>query len=114
MKRTVLTCLLAFSCSWLRAEERPPVTNPRSTSGDTASEPNWAQRLTITVGPEKADLVGSTEKFIQAGVDYVVRFGGGTVKIPPGTFKLRNSVFLQSKVRLLGSGKETILIKEPS
>ncbi len=96
------------------ADDRPPVTNPRATSGDTVSEPDWAQRLNITVGPEKADLVGSTEKVIQAGVDYVARFGGGTVKILPGTYKLRNSVFLQSKVRLLGAGKDTILIKEPS
>lgn len=114
MKRFVTTgvVLLSLSAGW--ADDRPPVTNPRATSGDTASEPNWAQRLTITVGPEKADLVGSTEKVIQAGVDYVARFGGGTVKILPGTYKLRNSVFMQSKVRLLGSGKDTILIKEPS
>src|SRR5439155_23596868 len=54
------------------------------------------------------------EKVIQAGVDYVARFGGGTVKILPGTYKLRNSVFLQSKVRLLGCGDQTILFKEPS
>src|SRR5262245_31858293 len=96
------------------ADDRPPVTNPRATSGDTASEPDWAQRLTITVGPKDADLVGSTEKVIQAGVDYVARLGGGTVKILPGTYNLRNSVFLQSKVRLLGSGQDTILLKEPS
>ena len=51
---------------------------------------------------------------IQAGVDYVARLGGGTVKILPGTYRLRNSIFLQSKVRLLGSGAETILWKEPS
>lgn len=114
MERTMFVVLIVITCRPLLADDRPPVTNPRATSGDTASEPDWSQRLTITVGPDKADLVGSTEKVIQAGVDYVARFGGGTVKILPGTYKLRNSVFLQSKVRLLGSGKETILIKEPS
>jgi hypothetical protein len=98
----------------LSADEPPAVTQPRSTSGDTAIEPDWAQRLTITVGPAKADLVGDTEKVIQAGVDYVARLGGGTVKILPGTYKFRNAVFLQSKVRLLGSGPDTILFKEPS
>jgi hypothetical protein len=96
------------------ADDRPPVTNPRATSSDTASEPNWAQRLTITVGHKDADLVGSSEKVIQAGVDYVARLGGGTVKVLPGVYKLRNSVFLQSKVRLIGSGADTVLLKEPS
>jgi hypothetical protein len=96
------------------ANDRPPVTHPRATSSDTAVEPAWAARLTITVGPRDADLVGDTDKIIQAGVDYVARLGGGTVKILPGVYKLRNSVFLHSKVRLLGSGAETILFKPPS
>jgi hypothetical protein len=87
---------------------------PRATLGDAVTEPDWAQRLTITVGPANADLVGVTEKPIQAAVDYVARLGGGTVKILPGTYRLRNAVYLQSKVRLLGSGAETVLIKEPS
>src|SRR5947209_1829918 len=100
MTRNICVCLLGLTMPVLAIpDDRPLVTNPRATSGDSASEPDWAQRLTITVGPEKADLVGSTEKVIQAGVDYVARFGGGTVKILPGTYKLRNSVFLQSKVR---------------
>lgn len=34
--------------------------------------------------------------------------------ILPGTYRLRNSVFLQSNVRLLGSGRDTVLFKEPS
>src|SRR5207247_6476096 len=32
----------------------------------------------------------------------------------PGTYRLRNSIFLQSKVRILGSGKDAVLFKEPS
>lgn len=93
---------------------RPPVTTPRATSGDSAAEPNWDERLTVTVGPAKADLIGTSEKVIQAAVDMVARFGGGTVKILPGTFRLRNSVYLASGIRLVGSGDETVLIKEPS
>src|SRR5262245_49602487 len=96
----VLTCLAS---SLLPAEERPVVTQPRATSGDTAVEPDWAQQLTVTVGPQDADIIGATDKSIQAGVDYVARLGGGTVKILPGTYRLRNSIFLQSKVRLLGA-----------
>lgn len=96
------------------AADRPPVTFPRATSGDTAVEPDWDERLTVTVGPKEAQIVGTTEKALQAAVDYVTRFGGGTVKILPGTYKLRNSVYLAPNIRILGSGDDSILIKEPS
>jgi len=91
----------------------PAVTNPRATSGD-AVEPDWQSSFTLTVGPQKADIVGSDQKAIQAAVDSVARFGGGTVHILPGTYRLRNAVYLQSGVRILGSGGDSVLIKEPS
>jgi hypothetical protein len=91
-----------------------PAPSPRATLGDSVVEPAWEQRLTITVGPANADIVGSSEKALQAAVDYVARFGGGTVKILPGVYRLRNAVYLQSKVRLLGSGPDTLLVKERS
>jgi hypothetical protein len=94
------------------AADDPRIT--RATVGDSVEEPAWEQRLILTVGPTTADIVGTSEKAIQAAVDYVARFGGGTVKILPGTYRLRNAVYLQSKVRLLGSGPETVLLKEPS
>lgn len=106
--------LLTSSMLTALADDRPPVTRPRATSGDDRVEPAWDERLTITVGPKEADLVGSTEKVLQAAVDYVARLGGGTVKVLPGTYRLRNSVYLKSKVRLVGSGQDSVLIKEPS
>jgi hypothetical protein len=96
-----------------RAADPPPVRDPRATSGDLVG-PAWEERLTLTVGTEKGDLIGTDEKVIQAAVDSVARFGGGTVRLLPGTFRLRNAVYLASGVRLLGSGDDTILIKEPS
>jgi hypothetical protein len=36
------------------------------------------------------------------------------VRILPGTYRLRNAVYLQSRVRLLGSGTDSVLVKEPS
>ena len=39
------------------ADELPKNANPRAVFGDTV-EPDWEQRVAITVGPEKADLVG--------------------------------------------------------
>jgi len=70
--------------------------------------------MTITVGPKKADLVGSTERVLQAAVDYISRFGGGTVKVLPGNYTLRNSIYLRSGIRILGSGADSVLTKGPS
>src|SRR5262245_26337296 len=91
-----------------RSDDLPKNTNPRAIFGDSA-EPHWKQQVTITVGPKEADLVGATDRVIQAGVDYVARRGGGTVRVLPGTYRLRNSIFLQSKVRILGSGADSVL-----
>lgn len=107
--------LSLFAAISMRADDgRPPVTSPRATSGDTAVEPKWDERVTITVGNKEGDLIGSTEKVLQAAVDSVARLGGGTVKVLPGTYRLRNSVYLASKVRIVGSGAESVLFKEPS
>jgi hypothetical protein len=102
-----------FGALLARADDLPKNTNPRSIFGDSV-EPDWKQRVTITVGPTKADLVGTTDRVIQAAVDYVARRGGGTVRVLPGTYRLRNSIFLQSNVRILGSGTDSVLFKEPS
>jgi hypothetical protein len=75
--------------------------------------PKWKSQLSVTVGPQKADLVGVDEKVIQAGVDYIAGWGGGTVHVLPGTYRLRNAVSLRSGVRILGSGPDSLLIKEP-
>lgn len=106
--------VLAGSLSMRAAEadERPAVTNPRAIAGD-AVEPNWESRLTITVGPQKADLAGTDEKVIQAAVDYMAGWGGGTVRILPGIYRLRNAVSLRSGVRILGSGPDSVLVKAP-
>lgn len=95
--------------------EEIPKHSPRATSGDSAEEPNWEEKLSISVGPkEGADLIGTSDRVLQAAVDYVAKLGGGTVRVLPGIYRLRNSVFLRSKVRLLGSGLDSILMKEPS
>lgn len=93
---------------------RPEVTHPRATSGDSVHEPDWDELVTVTVGPAAADLVGDTDRVLQAAADYVARLGGGTVRILPGTYRLRNAVYLASDLRIAGSGADTVLIKEPS
>jgi hypothetical protein len=90
-----------------------PISNPRAISGDSV-EPAWDERLSISVGPKGGDLVGTSAKALQAAVDYVAQRGGGTVRILPGVYRLRNAVYLPSRIRLIGSGSESVLIKEPS
>src|SRR5207253_2702056 len=62
----------AFGAILSRAGELPKNTNPRAIFGDS-TEPDWKQRVTVTVGPKKGDLVGTTDRVIQAAVDYVSR-----------------------------------------
>jgi hypothetical protein len=104
---------VALRSSAATTEHPVPVKSPRSTSGDPI-EPNWIQRLTLTVGPKEADLIGSTEKVVQAAVDSIARWGGGTVKILPGNYRFRNAVYLQNNVRILGSGLDSVITKHPS
>ena len=79
-------------------------------AGDAA----WFDRLTVTVGTNSGDLVGHGDRAIQAAVDRVARLGGGTVRLLPGTYTLRNAVHLASRVRLVGSGAETVITRGPS
>ena len=103
-----------FAANNLFADPRPPVRHPRATDGDNRHEPNWDERFTLTVGAKNGDLVGNSDRVLQAAVDYVARLGGGTVHVLPGIYTLRNSVFLPSNIRLLGSGADSILTKIPS
>ncbi len=96
------------------AAGRPPVANPRATSGDARHGPKWDESFTLTVGNDTGDLSGTNQRAIQAAVDTVARMGGGTVKLLPGTWRLRNAVYLCSNLRLVGSGAGTVLVKEPS
>ena len=100
------------TCSF--ADQRPPVTDPRATDGDSRHQPNWDEQLTITVGQANADLIGDDDRVLQAAVDYVAGKGGGTVKVLPGTYTLRAAVWLRSGIRLSGSGGESIITRIPS
>ena len=96
------------------AADPPPVTNPRATDGDERFEPDWNERLTITVGEQSGDMIGQSDKVVQAALDYVARLGGGSVKILPGTYTFRNAVWMPSRVRLVGSGTDSVITRLPS
>ena len=58
----------AVGAQFARSEELPLNTNPRAIFGDSTAEPDWNQRLVVTVGPDKADLVDAPNgKLVAAG-----------------------------------------------
>lgn len=63
----------------------------------------------IRVGIDTGDLRGSDQRTLQAAVDYVAGLGGGTVRIEPGRYQMRNALTLRSNVRLVGEPGKTIL-----
>jgi len=69
------------------------------------------ESITVTVGQTQGDFRGNDDKVIQSAIDYVYRFGGGTVQILPGTYEIRNSVYMSPRITLRGSGESTILRK---
>ncbi|RQV96565.1 hypothetical protein EH221_04740 [bacterium] len=69
------------------------------------------KNLMLTVGQNEGDLQGRDDKIIQAGIEYLNRMGGGTLRILPGIYQLRNSIHLRPNITLCGSGEETILKK---
>lgn len=77
----------------------PQVKRPRTTEATEDFEPDWDERLTVTVGQKRGDLIGKDDKVLQTAVDY----RGGTVQILPGIYTLRNAVHLPSGIRLRGA-----------
>ncbi|MFP6643283.1 MAG: right-handed parallel beta-helix repeat-containing protein [Candidatus Latescibacterota bacterium] len=67
-------------------------------------------RLTLTAGPG-ADLEGTDDRVLQAGADYLARLGGGILQISPGTYQMRNALYLHANLTIRGSGPDTVLRK---
>ena len=67
--------------------------------------------VTITVGVKDATIVGTSNRVLQAAVDYVAGLGGGTVYIGPGVYEMKDSLHLRSNVTIIGAGEDTILRK---
>lgn len=72
------------------------------------------RELVLTVGQDEGDLRGNDDKIIQAGIEYLSRLGGGTLRIGPGVYLLRNAIYLGVNITLQGAGQPTVLRKTPS
>ncbi len=72
------------------------------------------ETLVLTVGQTEGDLQGKDDKIIQAGIEYLHRVGGGTLRLLPGTYTLQNAIYLRPNITLQGAGTATILRKATS
>jgi len=99
MKAIVLVSLLSVSFL-LKGQEIEKV-------ADALVTPKIAEQV-ITVGGPKAQISGFTNQSIQFAIDAVAKTGG-IVKLNSGVYEIKAPVKMRSNVKLIGSGKETIL-----
>jgi parallel beta-helix repeat protein len=64
----------------------------------------------IRVGVDGGDLRGSDQRTLQAAVDQIAQRGGGTVRIGPGRYTMRNALTLRDHVHIVGEPGKTILV----
>lgn len=85
------------------------ISNAQSQEGkaDALVSPRIAEKE-IVVGGEGADISGFTSQAIQHAIDWVAKTGG-TVRLNPGLYEIMAPVQMKSNVRLIGSGRETVL-----
>lgn len=77
---------------------------------DALVSPKVAEQV-ITVGGPNAQVAGFNNQSIQFAIDAVAKTGG-TVKLNPGVYQIKAPVRMKSNVKLVGSGRETILKRE--
>ena len=100
MKNLILIILLVAGTNLLFAQTTEKTV-------DALVSPKIAEKE-ITVGGNDADVCGFTNQSIQYAIDAVAKTGG-TVKLNPGQYEITTPVRMRSNVKLVGSGRETIL-----
>lgn len=98
--KSIIFVLFVFLSFSLNAQDIQKV-------ADALVSPKLAKQI-ITVGGSNADISGFTNQSIQFAIDAVAKTGG-TVKLNPGVYAIKSPVRLKSNVKLIGTGKETIL-----
>lgn len=68
-----------------------------------------ASRPEMSIGIDAGDLRGADHRALQAAVDYIAGLGGGTVRIGPGRYEMRNALMLRSNVQIVGEPGKTVL-----
>jgi parallel beta-helix repeat protein len=111
-----MSVLAIFAVAVARAEDCCPAAGIEAVGEtDSGDRPIRVRKdCAITVGQTEGDLKGADDKIIQAAVDYVSRFGGGTVRVLPGVYEMHNAIHMRPRITLQGSGATTILRKTAS
>lgn len=105
-----LTALLISALAFVGANNHSPASSATATNRPIRSQ----QNLVLTIGQTEGDLQGKDDKIIQAGIEYLHRLGGGTLRLLPGTYVLHNAIYLRPNITLQGAGETTILRKADS
>jgi hypothetical protein len=106
MRRTVLNVLGALMMTQ----------NMTSLAADGPQSLKWSVRE-VTVGPEKADVVGSDSRALQKAADmlaFTAPEGRGTLRLLPGTYVMRDSLHIRQPMKIVGTPGQTILLKAPA
>jgi polygalacturonase len=102
---------LFAACLSLGAETTDFSPRPDEQQLPRAMHSKMAERPVIRVGRTNADIIGDDNRALQAAVDYIAALGGGTVRIGPGDYLMRDSLHLRSHVTVSGAPDKTILRK---
>jgi parallel beta-helix repeat protein len=81
-----------------------------SVSAQTAEQTATSGGVQVTVGIDTGDIRGNDHRALQAAIDYAAKLGGGTVRIGPGRFQMRNALILRDKVQVSGVPGKTVLV----
>lgn len=81
-----------------------------SKAGLTDSVSYAQNSVELTLSQPESTAVVDVQPKLQAAMDSIATLGGGTVKLPPGTFRLETSLAVPSNVRLQGSTADSTLL----
>jgi parallel beta-helix repeat protein len=89
------------------------VTALSAAPGGPPAAPADNGRAEVRVGVADGDFRGDDHRALQAAVDYVAGQGGGTVRVAPGRYMMRNALALRDRVRVCGTPGKTVLAACP-
>jgi hypothetical protein len=106
----LLINIVGLACSFL------VTTGAGRLFADEPESTSKVRRAEIQLGPEiqvgilEGDVRGADHRALQAAVDYIAGLGGGTVRIGPGRYQMRDALKLRDNVRLIGVPGEAVLV----
>ena len=108
----VITCILGSAGILVASEtQRDFSPKPDEQQLPKAMHSEMKELPSITVGKVNAAIIGNDNHALQAAVDYIAGFGGGTVEIAEGQYIMYDSLHLRSNVTVKGKKDKTILRK---